>query len=268
MEFKKKTIIWEDNNEPPKSYIWAKPDGRFYEYSATKGWTESKLISSNGSSSEDVLSKFNEYKESLERDGYIFNTGSEGELNLLPIEIYEQSKDELPLNTILYGNPETAASMAMFAKPNSENPEDLESASYAIVFLSEEEVNALEKDAIEKYSWNFDKMWNGNNFRSINPWSFNSYSELVSTKLPSMYENWIEHSIEELYALDLNAQTWIRKRYFDGSIKNIMIENGYNLLVLIDSNNNNFVIGNRIVVKVYNENETYYIPGQIGSLSQ
>lgn len=45
MDFKKKTIIWEDNNEPPKDYIWAKKDGKFYEYSyATRNWIESKLI--------------------------------------------------------------------------------------------------------------------------------------------------------------------------------------------------------------------------------
>ncbi len=45
MEFKKKTIIWEDNNEPPKDYIWAKKDGKFYEYSyTTRSWIESKLI--------------------------------------------------------------------------------------------------------------------------------------------------------------------------------------------------------------------------------
>lgn len=52
MEFKKKTIIWEDNNEPPKDYIWAKKDGKFYEYSyATRSWVESKLI--NAEESED-----------------------------------------------------------------------------------------------------------------------------------------------------------------------------------------------------------------------
>ena len=32
MEFKKKTIIWEDNNEPPKNYIWVRTDGKAYEY--------------------------------------------------------------------------------------------------------------------------------------------------------------------------------------------------------------------------------------------
>lgn len=55
MEFKKKTIIWEDNNEPPKDYIWAKKDGKFYEYNyVTRSWVESKSISggSGGSDSE------------------------------------------------------------------------------------------------------------------------------------------------------------------------------------------------------------------------
>lgn len=45
MEFKKKTIIWEDNNNPPKNYIWAKSDGKFYEYNYDKkDWEESKTI--------------------------------------------------------------------------------------------------------------------------------------------------------------------------------------------------------------------------------
>lgn len=42
---KKKTIIWEENNEPPKNYIWMKPDGKAYEYSyVTRKWEESNLI--------------------------------------------------------------------------------------------------------------------------------------------------------------------------------------------------------------------------------
>lgn len=48
MELKKKTIIWEDNNEPPKDYIWIKSDGKAYEYSySQRKWIESKSI--NGS---------------------------------------------------------------------------------------------------------------------------------------------------------------------------------------------------------------------------
>lgn len=54
MELKKKTIIWEDNNEPPKDYIWAKKDGKFYEYSyATRGWIESKSISGESGNSDE-----------------------------------------------------------------------------------------------------------------------------------------------------------------------------------------------------------------------
>lgn len=49
MEFKKKTIIWEDNNEPPKDYIWVKSDGKAYEYSySQRKWIESKSISGSG----------------------------------------------------------------------------------------------------------------------------------------------------------------------------------------------------------------------------
>ena len=45
MEFKKKTIIWEENNEPPKNYIWVKDDGKAYEYDhTTRQWVESETI--------------------------------------------------------------------------------------------------------------------------------------------------------------------------------------------------------------------------------
>ena len=65
MELKKKTIIWEDNNEPPKDYIWAKKDGKFYEYShSQRGWIESNLISTGNneenseSGSDDTLTQY------------------------------------------------------------------------------------------------------------------------------------------------------------------------------------------------------------------
>ena len=46
MEFKKKTLIWETNTEPPKNYIWIKEDGKAYEYNnVIKNWTESNTIS-------------------------------------------------------------------------------------------------------------------------------------------------------------------------------------------------------------------------------
>ena len=49
MEYKTKTIVWEDNNEPPKDYIWVKSDGKAYEYSySQRKWIESKSISTSG----------------------------------------------------------------------------------------------------------------------------------------------------------------------------------------------------------------------------
>lgn len=45
MEFKKKTIIWEENTEPPKNYFWVKPDGKVYEYTLeAEDWVESEEI--------------------------------------------------------------------------------------------------------------------------------------------------------------------------------------------------------------------------------
>lgn len=45
MELKKKTIIWEDNSEPPKDYIWVKSDNKAYEFDYTdRLWKESRTI--------------------------------------------------------------------------------------------------------------------------------------------------------------------------------------------------------------------------------
>lgn len=52
MEYKTKTIVWEDNNEPPKDYIWVKADGKAYEFDyADRKWKESKTINSISSCS-------------------------------------------------------------------------------------------------------------------------------------------------------------------------------------------------------------------------
>ena len=41
----KRTIIWEENTEPPKNYFWVKPDKKIYEYSyLDEDWAESKTI--------------------------------------------------------------------------------------------------------------------------------------------------------------------------------------------------------------------------------
>lgn len=45
----KKTIIWETNSEPPKNYIWIKPDGIPYEYDKElREWGVSKNIGAAG----------------------------------------------------------------------------------------------------------------------------------------------------------------------------------------------------------------------------
>ena len=45
MELKRKTIIWEDNTEPPKNYIWVKKDGKAYEWdNSDRKWKESESI--------------------------------------------------------------------------------------------------------------------------------------------------------------------------------------------------------------------------------
>ena len=54
MELKKKTIIWEDNNEPPKDYIWIKSDGKAYEFDYNdRKWKESTSINVNNNGSDD-----------------------------------------------------------------------------------------------------------------------------------------------------------------------------------------------------------------------
>lgn len=56
MEFKKKTLIWETNTEPPKNYIWIKEDGKAYEYNnSTRKWEESKTLPSGKEDTEDAF---------------------------------------------------------------------------------------------------------------------------------------------------------------------------------------------------------------------
>lgn len=54
MEYKTKTIVWEDNNEPPKDYIWVKSDGKAYEFDyADRKWKESKTLKELATSEEE-----------------------------------------------------------------------------------------------------------------------------------------------------------------------------------------------------------------------
>ena len=52
MEFKKKTIVWETNSEPPKNFLWVKDDG-IYEYS-NGSWQKSKSFSTEEEKQEAV----------------------------------------------------------------------------------------------------------------------------------------------------------------------------------------------------------------------
>ena len=76
MEFKKKTIIWEENTEPPKNYYWIKPDNKVYEFDIEEGdWIESEEITytpsnktaggySMNETSEEVSSTITSYEDS------------------------------------------------------------------------------------------------------------------------------------------------------------------------------------------------------------
>lgn len=56
MDLKKKTIIWEENTEPPRNYIWVKSDNKAYEYNnITRKWEESEMFSSGTECEEDTF---------------------------------------------------------------------------------------------------------------------------------------------------------------------------------------------------------------------
>ena len=45
MKHQKKTIIWEENTEPPKNYYWVKEDNIVYEFRPKEGkWVESEEL--------------------------------------------------------------------------------------------------------------------------------------------------------------------------------------------------------------------------------
>ena len=76
MELKKRTIIFEENTEPPKNYYWIKSDNKVYEYNhEDKEWVESETISytaptrneygySVNETSEEVDAAINSYEDS------------------------------------------------------------------------------------------------------------------------------------------------------------------------------------------------------------
>ena len=83
---KKKTIIWEDNNEPPKNYIWVKSDGKAYEYNnSTRSWELSNTVGgSNGSGTDSNASHVYEVN-SLED----IQNPKEGDIAIIPDSLRE-----------------------------------------------------------------------------------------------------------------------------------------------------------------------------------
>ena len=104
MEYKKKTIIWEDNNEPPKDYIWAKKDGKFYEYSyTTMGWVESKSISggNSGSSNDGEDSTFNPLSLVFPGIiGFVDSSDDSWPINSIAWDHWVLTKDIIPVDDI------------------------------------------------------------------------------------------------------------------------------------------------------------------------
>lgn len=94
MEFKKKTIIWEDNSEPPKDYIWIKPDGKAYEFDYTdRTWKESKSISTDagsgsGSNVELLTLNVTENGEYTPDKGKVYNKVNVNVENSVPEGLY------------------------------------------------------------------------------------------------------------------------------------------------------------------------------------
>lgn len=100
MEYKTKTIVWEDNSEPPKDYIWIKSDGKAYEYSySQRKWVESKYMSDSGNSEPveanptiedgDVTTPLN----ALKIGESVYTVGGDSDSN---IQIVELTYDHIP----------------------------------------------------------------------------------------------------------------------------------------------------------------------------
>lgn len=260
MDFKKKTIIWEDNNEPPKDYIWAKKDGKFYEYNyATRSWIESKLIKaekSGGNSdnkdseggNETDLNEFLTIMQQLESDGYYFGTES-----IVPIAEYNEFKDVIPSEGTVYGSPENAFAVVLFFK----NDEHVK-----LGFLTKEEYDALAKMIF----WNFDRYWKDDTaIAPIDPMGPSLQDTiLLSTQLPMMYANYEEYPAEQL---DPSLVVWgaiigRTENMGMGQVEDILtvISNDYDISII----SNSFNAQDVCAIKIYNDDEAYYMPVTIG----
>lgn len=93
----KRTIIWEENNEPPKNYIWVKSDGKAYEYNNnTRSWELSKIIgaSANGGSGTDSAAPHVYEVSSLED----IESPKEGDIAITEPEVLESIISDVIFN--------------------------------------------------------------------------------------------------------------------------------------------------------------------------
>ena len=145
MEYKKKVIIWKDNNEPPKNYVWVKSDGNAYEFNHTSRQWE-KIMSSNGSDSgnsdsggggsdadiNQELTFLNQVTNLIyQTQGFMFDADG-NKYYADSISNYEDSWSE---GTTILGDKETADYVIWVNDESGEN-------TYT-VFLTEEEYNYL-----------------------------------------------------------------------------------------------------------------------------
>ena len=136
MELKKKTIIWEDNNEPPKDYIWIKSDGKAYEYSySQRKWIESKSISSSGTNDGGSIN-YSEYLLFLNEAKNLIESTQDFSWDndyITPISDYdEQYDDEYTINI---GNKDAAEYVISYY---------LSDSNYGNIFVTGDEKDYLE----------------------------------------------------------------------------------------------------------------------------
>lgn len=229
MEFKKKTIIWEDNNEPPKNYIWVKSDRNAYEFNhTTRQWE--KIMSSNGNnngSSNNSIDEIINFIEGLE------NEGMEADEMWIPIDQYDEFMEMLsatPYKT--YGDKDTAFVFSIYIDPNTLQSDA--NAKFAIVFLSEEDYN-------KGCGWKFDGGWSGDGFCPIGIDSDSCYF-LVASEYPKLLYRNLTEVVEP--SLSIQFQYILKNRSV--SVQDSGISRGNFHVLSCETNNEN----NREILRV------------------
>lgn len=258
MEFKKKTIIWEDNNEPPKDFIWVKSDENAYEFNyITRKWE--KIMSSNGNDSEEDGNSENPDNQSLNINEIIAQLTERGmaetTLEPAPMSIIGQqligmSQFAQPIE--VYGDSETAVAAMVFIDPSTAtqseeiSPEDLVNLKYAVIYFSQDDLDKFE----EQFSWQIKYYFDGDKFSRIGN-VYLSNRICVDTKYPEkLYQNL---SQEQDVALG-NIRTVFNNTFINSTIESSLRASGYDIQVLLDDKRGILVLSKD------SENKTYYTP--------